>query len=424
MIRHSAALCACPESGIMTFTPFIGLPRKRGELRFAIRQITSRSDKLRFVKFPWQVYRGDPYWVPPPIGERLDSLNPQKNRSFDHLDVALFLAESSSALSDNQVVGTIAALINRRHNESQNEKAGFFGLFEVINHQPVATALLETVEEWVQEHLPGVTAIRGPMNPSAALRLNFSPNDVCGTLVDGFNARPLVFTAYNPPYYPELIETAGYVKAMDLLAYRQDTVDFTSPANPYLPEPERVIRSVRERYGLQTRAINVAEMADEKWRLKQIHDSAWEHNRSFVPFTDAEMEFIVGGLLKLIDPRLVLFVEKDGEPIAFGLTLPDVNIPRQKAKGWPFPLRWLRYRLARRQIDWARVCALEVVKEFRGQGVDALLYSETARTAARLGYRHIECSWIPVDDQESNRMLQSLGACAYKTYRIYEKALA
>lgn len=407
----------------MTFTPFIWIPRRRDELRFALRQITSRSDRLRFVKFPRQLYRGDPYWVPPLIGGQVDHLDPRQNPSFEHLDVALFLAESTSALSDNQIVGTIAAFVNHRHNDLQNEKVGFFGLFEVINHQPVVTALLETAEEWVQEHLPGATAMRGPMNLLAALRVGFGPNDGCGTLVDGFNAFPRVFTAYNPPYYPELIEAAGYMEAIDLLAYRQDVVDFASPANPYPPKLRRVAGVVRERYGLKTRPLNVAEMAEERSRLRQVYNLAWEHSRGFVPLTDAEMERTADSLLKLVDPRLILFAEKDGEPIAFGLALPDLNIPLQKARGWPFPLRRLRQRLARRQVDWVRMCAPAVVEEFRGKGVDALLYSETVQAAARLGYKHIECSEVPADDPGTNKVLRSLGARVYKTYRIYEKAL-
>ena len=179
-------------------TPSAGLARQNSPAGFTIREITSRDDKLRFIKFPWEIYKGDPYWVPPFISERVDFLDPKKNPSFEHMDVALFLAEKPGPSGHPQIVGTIAALINHRHNEFHNEKVGFFGLLEVINNQEVACALLETAEAWVKQHLPEATAIRGPMN--------FSTNDECGTLIDGFNSRPLVFMTYNLPYYPKLIE--------------------------------------------------------------------------------------------------------------------------------------------------------------------------------------------------------------------------
>jgi GNAT superfamily N-acetyltransferase len=382
---------------------------------FAIRQITSRADKLRFVQFPWQIYKEDPYWVPPFISERMQFLDPAKNPSFEHLEVALFVAETPGRNGRPEIVGTIAALINHRHNEFQHEKVGFYGLFEVVDNQPLATALLQTAERWVKEHLPEATAIRGPMN--------FSTNDECGLLVDGFDSRPLLFMTYNPPYYQQLVENAGYCAAMDLWAWVHHSAEFFSPDNLYVPKLDRIVNKVRERYGLTIRNANMKDIANEKLRLKQIYNAAWEQNWGFVPVTEAEMEHLADGVLKFLDPQLVFFVEKDGQPVAFGLTLPDINIPVQKANGRLFPIGWLRFLLAKRKMDWVRVFALGVVPEYRGRGVDALLYYETAKAVVRRGYKHAECSWILANNDKMNQAIQSMGAHVYKTYRVYEKAL-
>jgi GNAT superfamily N-acetyltransferase len=394
--------------------PAQGTRSVQGE-HFAIREITSRADKLRFIKFPWTIYRNDPYWVPPLINERVAFLDPRKNPSFEHLDVALFLAERPAANGKPEVVGTIAALINHRHNEFHNEKVGFFGLFEVIDDQAVADALLRTAEDWVRAHLPGATAIRGPMN--------FSTNDECGTLVDGFDSRPLVFMTYNPRYYLRLLETAGYGGAMDLWAWAMDTDEFFRQAQEFIQKMERVGKAMRERYGLTIRNVNMHDIANEKLRLKKIYNAAWERNWGFVPVTEAEMEHIADGLLQFVDPDLVFFVEKDGQPIGFSLTLPDVNIPVQAANGSLFPLGWLRFLLAKRKIDWIRVFAMGVVTEYRGKGVDAMMYYETALTAKRKGYKHAESSWILANNTMMNNTLQNIGFHVYKTYRVYEKLL-
>jgi hypothetical protein len=175
---------------------------RAAELRFAVREISSRADKLRFIRFPWQIYKRDPYWVPPLIAERVAFLDPAHNPSLEHLEVGLFLAETTENGRKPQVVGTIAALINHRHNEFHRERVGFFGLFETIDNVQVAAGLLRQAEWWVRERLPHATAIRGPMN--------FSTNDECGMLVDGFDSRPLVFMTYNPRYYPGLLIANGY----------------------------------------------------------------------------------------------------------------------------------------------------------------------------------------------------------------------
>ena len=313
------------------------------------------------------------------------------------------------------MIGTIVALINHRHNEFHKEKVGFFGLFEVIESQEVAGSLLKTAEDWIRRHLPDATAIRGPMN--------FSTNDECGTLVDGFDSRPLVFMTYNPSYYPKLIEAEGYGTGMDLYAYTMDTADFYDPSNPYLEKLERIVALVRQRYKLQIRPVNMKDIDQEMLRLKKIYNSAWERNWGFVPVTEAEMEHIAKGILQFIDPRLVFFVEQDGRQIAFGLTLPDVNIPVQKMNGRMFPFGWLHFLLGRRHIDWIRVFAMGVVEEYRNKGVDALIYYETARAAARLGYKHAESSWILANNTMMNNALLNIGFHVYKTYRVYEKPL-
>ena len=144
-------------------------------------------------------------------------------------------------------------------------------------------------------------------------------------------------------------------------------------------------------------------------RMKEIYNTAWERNWGFVPVTEAEMNHLAEGIVRFVEPRLVFFVEKEGEPVGFGLTVPDVNIPVQKANGRLFPIGWLRFLLAKRKIDWIRVFAMGVKPEFRNNGVDAMIQYETAKAARAFGYKHSESSWILASNTMMNNSLRNSG---------------
>ena len=390
--------------------------------------ISQRSQRKRFIKVPWKIYKGDRYWVPPLIGERMEFLDPGKNHSFEHMDAAFFLAKGFAttgrvdapqpglplAIGDEQVLGSVAAFVNHRHNEFHDEQVGFFGFFEAVNDYDVAEALLQTACDWVRAR--GMTAIRGPAS--------FTGNDdAYGMLVDGFDSRPVVLMSYNPPYYPEMVERFGFQKAMDLWAWYADISRLGANAENLPPKLLRVVEKVRERSKVQIRQADFKDWDALVEQVKKIYNSAWERNWGFVPFTDAEMDHVAAGLRQFIDPKIVFLAEIAGEPVGFSLPLPDMNIAVHHMNGRMFPIGWLKYLWYKRKVDWLRVFALGVIKEYRGRGIDALLYYETAKAAAAKGYRHAEMSWILENNDMMNRAIQLFGAEVYKTYRIYEMPL-
>lgn len=395
-----------------------------------VTEATTNQERMQFVKFPWRVYKGDPYWVPPLIGDRKAMFDPKKNPSFEHMEVAFFLASAfikrpdmaltpgaSIASLDAEVVGTIAAIINHRHNEFHHEQVGFFGFFETINDAQVAAALLDKASAWVAER--GMTSIRGPMS--------FSTNDECGTLIDGFDSSPMLLMTYNPPYYPELIEQAGFGKAMDLFAYFMDFGEARDLGQ--LPSKlGRVAEKVRKRGEIRLRQMNMKDFRGEVDRFKEIYNHAWEKNWGFIPMTDAEIEHLAQQLKQVIDPDLVWIAEvasgpEQGRVIGVSLTVPDANVVLKQMNGRVNPITILKALYYQRKIKAARVIALGVVEEWRGRGVDALLYYETARSGLAKGYQRGEGSWILENNVMMNRAIQMLGGKVYKCYRIYEKAL-
>jgi GNAT superfamily N-acetyltransferase len=377
-------------------------------LSVRIKKVEGKQDLMEFIRFPWWVYRDDPYWVPPLISERKAFLDPRKNPFFEHSEVELFLAQR-----DGETIGTIAAIINDNHNAFHEEKAGFFGLFEVIEDYAVADGLLATARDWVKAK--GMDVIRGPMNMSI--------NDECGLLVDGFDSSPVVMMTYNPRYYVDFIERFGFVKAKDLYAYIVSTDIFNSDVEKLPPKFLRVAEIARRRAGVRVRRVNMEDFDAEVEKAKAIYNSAWEKNWGAVPMTDAEFDHLAHGLKQFLDPDLLLLAEVDDRPVGIFVGLPDVNQPLLHINGRLFPFGWIKYLWYRRKIDTFRGLIMGVIEEYRERGIDALMYVEAAKEAFRKGYKRCEMSWILEDNVMMNRIIQRIGGEIYKTYRIYEMVL-
>ena len=374
--------------------------------------VTSEEQRREFAKFPWKIYRDDPYWVAPIYMDRLTLLDPAKHPFHEHAEVQLFMA-----MKGEELVGTISAHINHGHNEVFKDKVGFFGFFEVIEDYAVAQALLETAGDWLWER--GMEAIRGPES--------FSQNEECGLLVDGFDAPPVVLMTYNPRYYQDFIERAGFGKAQDLYAWDLLTTIFDLDPQRLPRKFLRVAEEARKREGLVIRPIDMKNFDDEVERVKKVYNAAWEQNWGFVPLTDHEIDHLAAEMKMIIDPDLVHFAELNGEPIGICLGLPDVYQAMLKAKPqpntWSLPLTLAKFLWHRRKVDAFRLWAMGVLPEYRTMGIDAIFYVETARKSFGTGYLRCVMSWILESNDMRNRIIERVGGVVYKTYRIYEKPL-
>jgi GNAT superfamily N-acetyltransferase len=374
--------------------------------------VTTDAQRQEFVKFPWRIYKDDPYWVPPIFGDRLKLVHPEKHPFWEHAELQLFLA-----MRGQQVVGTISAHINHLHNEVHEDRVGFFGFFELIEDDAVARALLDTAANWLRER--GMEAIRGPENPSQ--------NEEVGLLVDGFDRPPVIMMTYNPRYYQGAIERAGFDKAQDLYAWHLRTSIFDYDVQRLPRKFVRVAEQARERENLVVRKFEKKHFDREVEIAKAVYNEAWEKNWGFVPFTDHEIEHLAQELKPFLEPDLVYIAEVDGKPAGISLGLPDVYQAVLKAKpqpnNWSFPFTVLKLLWHQRKIDTFRLMIMGVVPEHRTLGIDALFYVETARAAFARGYEYCEMSWILESNDMMNRIIERLGGKIYKTYRLYEKPL-
>ncbi len=362
--------------------------------------VNNKSLLNKFIKFPFEVYKDDPNWVAPLNFERKQFFNPEKNPFYEHAEMDLFLAFKGEKLA-----GRIAAIKNSIHNDLHEDKLGFFGFYEVFNDQEVSDAMLDHCKVWLKER--GLDSMRGPVSPSM--------NEDHSILLEGRDGPPRVGMAYTPEYYQPLLENYGLKKAKDLLAFK---IEYDKIIK--MEKLHRVAKLAKERYKMVVRPVNMKDFKGELNKFKMIYNKAWEKNWGFVPLTDAEIDKMADDYKQIIDPRLVLFAEIDGETVGAALTVPDFNLILQKMNGKLFPFNFLKLFTQKKNVNWLRIITLGLLKEQRNKGLDAVLYTEIMKRGADLGYRLAEASWILEDNQMMIRGAEAMGAHIYRKYRIYE----
>jgi GNAT superfamily N-acetyltransferase len=330
-----------------------------------------------------------------------------KNPFFEHAEAEYFLAER-----DGQVVGRIAAISNRLHNQTHGDRVGFFGFFECVDDQAVADALFRAAGDWCRGK--GHDGLRGPAS--------FSVNDECGLLVDGFETPPTLMMPHNPRYYVPLLERAGFAKAKDLWVYQGGSMA------QYVPVPERLARGtelIRQRMGITIRPLDMKRFGQEVERIKEIYNAAWEKNWGFVPMTEHEIDHLAEQFKPVVIPELVPIAEKDGQIIGFGIALPDLNVVFQSNRqGRMFPaIVKVLWALKMKKIRRARILLLGITPEFRGKGVDAMLYHWIWTRSGERGIYWGEAGWILEDNPAMNAGLEKMTFRVYKTYRLYDRPL-
>jgi len=374
--------------------------------KIEISQVSSRRDRNAFIKFQWRIYTNDSAWVPPLIIERKAFLNRKRHPFYKHGDAALFLARR-----DGEIVGRIMASDDPNYNALHQSNVGCFGLFESIDDRDVATALFQAAAGWLGKK--GRTEIMGP--------IDYSTNYVCGLLIDGYQFAPTILTAHNPPYYRELIEGCGFAKEKDWYAWW-----FADPAKAAArlrPLAERF----RKRWPVTIRAGNLKNIRAESRRLRQIYNQAWEKNWGFVPFTEAEFEFMTHELKQLVIPEFTLIAEVGDEPAGFILCVPDINVALRHINGrlatFGLPIGLVKLLYYKSRTRTARLIALGVIEKYRRSGIAEMLVLRIVEDAMiKRGFTG-ELSLTLEDNVMINRFVEAIGAERYKTYRIFKKTL-
>jgi len=368
-----------------------------------VRPVAGKRQFKQFIDYHYDRNRGDARFIPELRLGEIEKLTPRKNPFFAHADVQLFLA-----WRDGRIVGRIAAIDDRLHNDTHRDNIAMFGFFDA-DDASASRALLGEVEAWARTRRRA--AVRGPLNPSL--------NESAGLLVDGFDTDPMLMMPRNPREYAAFIEGAGYAKVKDLYAW---LYDLSRDVPPFI---HKMAERVKRECGITVRPFNLKEFARETGRLREIYCGAWEDNWGFVAPTDAEFKRIATEMKPIFDPNSAILAEKDGRPIACAVAIPDVNQALRGTDGRLFPLGLIKLLARKRYIDQIRLLLLGVLPEYRTIGIFPLLIVELHELVRRrTTYKRVEFSWVLEDNDAINRTVERLGAVRYQRYRIYQKALA
>ena len=372
-----------------------------------IRPISTKADRKRFVDLAWDIYRDDPYWVPPLKSEIHALLDPAQNPWFGHARLQLFLAERGG-----EVVGRISAHVDELMLDSMPD-TGLWGLFEAKD-DATAAALIAAAEDWLRGE--GMKHAIGPVSLSIW--------DEPGLLIDGFEEPPMAMMGHHRPAYEGWVEQAGYAKAKDLFTFALDIrIDM-------IPVIDRLIKAGEKNDKIVVRDVDKSKFDQEAAIILEILNDAWSDNWGFVPLTDAEVAYAGKKLKPIIVDDLCKILEYEGRPVAFMLTIPDINEMIADLDGRLFPFGWakLLWRLRKPSTRRVRVPLMGVRKEFQSTRLAStfafLLIEYTRRVCVdKYGINHGEFGWVLEDNQGMMSIANLPGSGINHTYRIYQKTL-
>ena len=382
-------------------------------MTLSIRPVAGKADRKRFVDIAIRLNRSDPNWVPPLRAEALELITPGKNPFYEHAEQQLFIAERGGL-----PVGRISAHIDHLWlampaEQGGGPEIGNWGLLEAVD-QDTATALIAKAEEWLRAK--GMTSAMAPISCSIW--------EEPGLLVQGHDHPPTVMMGHANPAYQSWIEPLGYQGVKDLLTY---DLDITQGFPPLV---QRIVASGERNPRIHIRKVDKTRFEEEARLILSLLNDAWSDNWGFVPITPSEIEYTGRKLKPIIFEDLVRVAEVDGEPVAFMLTLPDLNelIADLDGRLFPFGFAKLLWRLRKPQVRTMRVPLMGVARKLQATRLAsqlAFMMIEYIRrdAVANFGATRGEIGWILEDNQGMRSIAETIDSKVNKVYRIYSKDL-
>jgi hypothetical protein len=361
----------------------------------------SHSNRKDFLQLPFKLYANTPQWVPPLAQDARRQIDKSKNPYFKHSDAALLLAYND----EGDPVGRLAVLDNRNYNEFHQAKTAFFFLFECIEDKEVANAIFERGFDWARAR--GLTYIMGPKG--------FTAMDSQGLLVEGFEHRPAFGVPYNLPYYPDLIEAAGFERQRDLLS------GFLDRSIQFPERVHKVAEKVAKRRGLEvTNFTSRRQLREIVPKVKELYNNTLATMPGNSPLTDEEAQSIANQILWFADPTFIKIVMKNEQPVGFVFSYPDISAAVQRTKGRLLPFGWIDLLLELRKTKWITLNGGGIVEEHQGLGGITLLFSQLAKDLIASRFDYGDMVQIRSDNVKMLREVEKIGMTFYKRHRLYE----
>jgi hypothetical protein len=368
-----------------------------------VRAVESRRDWREFIELPYRLHATSEQWIPPVRLERRMFHSRRMNAYFKHAGAQEFLARR-----EGRVVGRVSAQVDAAYDAQHGPGTGMFGFLELEDDAEVARALLDAAKAWLAER--GRTHMIGPMD--------YTMNDECGVLIEGFEREPMVKQPWHPPYYQQRVEEAGLDKAIDLYMWELEISDRAK----ILPVIFELAEQAVQKHGVTLRHLRRRDLSKNiKGVFGEVYNAAWKRNWGFVPYSDSDLKHYAEELQLVYDRHWFMAAEKDGETIGIAITVPDVNQLLKHMNGRVFPWGWATFVFGRKKyIDRVRVGFLGVKPEYQHTGTAALFYVEHFDMAIVTPQKWGEMGWILETNRAMNRGMEAMGGRIVKRYRVYE----
>ena len=370
-----------------------------------IKKVSSPKELKTFIRFNYELYKNNPYSVPDLYDDMLNTFSPQKNAAFEFCEADYFLA-----YKDNKVVGRVAAIINRRANETWNKKEVRFGWIDFTDDLEVSSTLLKQVEEWGKER--GMEAMVGP--------LGFTDMDAEGMLIEGYDQLSTMSTIYNYPYYPKHLEQLGFEKEADWVEFKLTVPD-------KLPDKfVRISEIILQKYKLKIKKIKRSEIKKGNYGQKifDLINEAYAPLYGYSQMTQGQIDQYIKMYLPLIDLRMVSLVEDEaGNLVAAGISMPSLSRALQKAKGKMLPFGWwhLLKALFFKKADVLDLLLVGVKPEYQSKGVNALLFYDLVPVYQQMGFKYGESNPELEENKKVQAQWSAFEAVQHKRRRAYKK---
>ena len=367
---------------------------------------SNKNEVKRFMQFEFDLYQNEPNWVPPIQADRRKQFNKKKHPYYEHSDADFFIA-----VKDGKDVGTIAALENKVYNEYHNEKIVNFYFFECINDQEVANALFNEIADWSKKR--GLNKIVGPKG--------FGPLDGYGILTEGYDQRQMMtMMNYNFDYYPKLLENLGFKTEVDFISsYLDGTTAII---------PDRVHRIAdrllsRGHFGVID-FKSKSELKKYAMKIGDAYNKAFVNNWEYYPLSQNELNFVIGDIITIANPKLIRVITYDDVIIGFLFAFQDVSETLQKHKGRLFPFGLIALLRALKKADTVAFNGAGILPDYHGLGGNALLYAQMDHVRKDFDFTHIEMTQVANTAVQMRNDLENLGGKPYKNHRVYNKSIS
>jgi hypothetical protein len=370
-----------------------------------IKEVTTPKELENFIKFPYLLYKGNQYWVPPMLLDEKKVLNKNKNPAFGFCGVKLWLA-----YKDGKIAGRIAGIINRRYIEAWKNNYARFSYIDFIDDTDVSKALFDAVEKWALENK--IEKIHGPMG--------FTDFDPEGMLVEGFEELSTFGAIYNYPYYVKHIEKFGYIKDVDWIEFQ------VKPPEQLLEKVDRIAAIVCKKYDLKILHVKKAkELLPYGKEIFHLINRAYKDLFGFVQLSEKQIELYIKEYFGFIRPDFVpVVLDNTNKIVAFGITMPSLSKALQKNRGRMFPFGFISMLKAMKNNDMADLYLVAVDPQMQDKGINAILINETNKIFIKNKITLVETNRELETNLKVQAQWKDMDARQHKRRRCYIKDIA